>query len=192
MFRRTISRVWVSVYRPALDAHNCHLPPGVPPTFWDIHDVAVRRDDSKKTKGYFSLPALDYDAEAGVAPLFSPLQLKIHIFRYPPELVDELNERTLGTIFEAQPLDVVIRKTALDATQVSLYHAASQHFNHSFFWKCIVPHGAPMPQSLKTALMRQYKTIALFEEKFQHAAASIHGSGWVFLVWTDIKFEILA
>ena len=199
---------WISAFQPRMNEHNCHLhsPSAIThddeyakryalcPSlrFWNTYRCVEQEEQTRKKRGFFHLPKLDYPIERGVSPLFSPTQLKIHYHRYHRKIVSELNEHTLGTMFEAQPLDVIIRKTNADATLATLFHAATQHFNHAFFWRCITPFGSTMSQSLRNALVLQYGSLDDFQAQFLQHALNIPGSGWVFLVWADYKFELLS
>ena len=162
--------------------------------FWGLHRAAVRAEDGRKKKGFYFLPKLDYPVSNGVWPLFSAHSLRTHFYQHHAASLDALNEKTLGTMWEAQPLDVILRKCAMDVTQIDIHHAAVQHFHHCLFWRCIIPGGSIMPQDLRGALCERFGSINAFCDLFSRQCqlmADLCGSGWVFLIWRDDKFEIL-
>ena len=162
--------------------------------FWGLHRAAVRAEESLAKKGFYFLPKLDYPLSEGVWPLFSADSLRTHLHQHHSAAVDALNERVLGTMWEAQPLDVILRKCAMDVTQIDIHHAAVQHFHHCLFWRSIVPGGSNIPQDLRGALKERFGSIDEFTALFTRHCERIAehcGSGWVFLVWKDDKFEVL-
>ncbi|KNH06494.1 superoxide dismutase [Perkinsela sp. CCAP 1560/4] len=197
-------------FQPQMDAENCLLHRSDAPRpapaeqvfhlgqsaerFWGLHRAAIRRETADKKKGFYFLPKLDYPITAGVWPLFSAKNLQAHFHFHHREQLDALNARVLGTMWEAQPLDVILRKCAMDATQVGVHHAAVQHFNHCLFWRCLIPGGAAMLPDLNEAFTVRFgsieKLISLFTGHCELLARHC-GSGWVFLVWAKENFEIL-
>src|SRR5262249_19735538 len=64
------------------------------------------------------------------------------------------------------------------------FNNAAQHFNHSFYWKCLAPkgHGGQARGALAQALDRNFKSMDNFVKEFSAAAIEEFGSGWAWLV----------
>jgi Fe-Mn family superoxide dismutase len=116
--------------------------------------------NQKHRAGFHSLPDLPFPIHGGVPPLMTDAQAKLLHEVHHKGYVDRLNELTLGTIYEGQPLDAIIRATAFDATQASIHNAACEHWNHSFAWTAMRPHGsAPSPRLLECFFWRPVRHV---------------------------------
>ena len=59
------------------------------------------------------------------------------------------------------------------------------HWNHSFFWTILSPHGGGGPEGgLLNAIIDEWKSFDNFKAEFTQVALSVFGSGWVWLVMT--------
>jgi Fe-Mn family superoxide dismutase len=64
--------------------------------------------------------------------------------------------------------------------------------NHSFFWKCLSPHGGNAPHGeLAEAIDEAFGSFGDFKEQFTAAATSQFGSGWTWLVEKDGQLSII-
>jgi Fe-Mn family superoxide dismutase len=46
--------------------------------------------------------------------------------------------RISGTTYQDMDLLTIIQKAAKEPTDAAIFNNAAQHFNHSFFWECMV------------------------------------------------------
>ncbi|KAF0974240.1 hypothetical protein FDP41_006850 [Naegleria fowleri] len=140
------------------------------------------------------LPTLDYPVENGIAPCITARQLDFHYNKHHKTYVDKLNQLIEGTSFESQPLDAIIQKTAFDSDpkSVSIFNNAAQHFNHSFYWKCLVPNGSKIDDApaIKQAIEKQFGSVDAFKQQFTEKATTLFGSGWTWLVLDGTQFKI--
>ena len=88
----------------------------------------------------------------------------------------------------------IVRATASselpDSTEI--FNNAAQHWNHSFFWKCLAPGGGGEPAgALAAQIQRDFDSHSAFCEQFEQEAASHFGSGWLWLVSNAGKLELL-
>lgn len=142
----------------------------------------------------FSLPALPYD-ETALAPHYSAEQLKLHHGRHHKTYVDKLNELVQGSGLAKKPLEDIIRSTAKAKAKKTIFNNAAQHWNHSFFWKCMAPANArtgAIPAELEHRIAKDFGTLDTFKEEFVKGGVGQFGSGWVWLVEDRDKLVILA
>jgi superoxide dismutase len=157
-------------------------------------EMFVRQEDEKKGQ-FFTVPKLDYPVELGIPPLMSKEQLCFLLETVHEDVVERLNANTMGSIVEGHNLEVVIARTSFDATQAVVHTAASEHFNNSFFYRSCRPWGTTMPRSLESAIALQYGSAEspqlLMERMFYCAAGGLPHGGYVYLVWTGSKFDVV-
>jgi superoxide dismutase, Fe-Mn family len=126
----------------------------------------------------FELPQLPYREDA-LAPHISEETLQYHHGKHHATYVSTLNELIKGTDLEKQSLEDIIRK----AEPGKLFNQAAQHWNHSFYWKCMSPGGGKDPSgTLKQEIEKAFGSVDRFRGEFTGAAKSVFGSGWAWLV----------
>lgn len=128
----------------------------------------------------FELPDLPYKRDA-LAPHISAETLDYHHGKHHNKYVDTLNKLIEGTDFADQSLDDIV-KSSTDG----LFNQAAQHWNHSFYWKCMSPGGGGTPSGdLGGAVEKTFGDFDDFAKKFKEVAAGTFGSGWAWLVQND-------
>lgn len=133
----------------------------------------------------FELPQIPYSPDA-LAPHMSAETLQYHHGKHHAGYVRKLNAGIEGTPFADKSLEEII-KSASGGT----FNNAAQHWNHSFFWKCLKPQGGGKPTgTLADALVRDFGSYETFRDEFAKAAASQFGSGWAWLVTEAGKLKI--
>lgn len=126
----------------------------------------------------FALPELPFAPDA-LEPAMSRETLEYHWGKHHRTYVENLNALVAGTPWETKSLEDVVR----EAPAGGLFNNAAQHFNHSFFWKCLTPAGGGRPQgALLDAVVEAWGSFEGFREAFSKAAAGNFGSGWTWLV----------
>ena len=125
----------------------------------------------------FTLPPLPYPPDA-LAPHLSQETLEFHHGKHHNAYVTKLNELTGGERADSD-LDAVI----LEAAPGPLFNNAAQHWNHSFYWRCMAPNGGGAPEgALGDALNEAFGSFDAFSKELNEAAATHFGSGWAWLV----------
>lgn len=163
-------------------------------TYWRVDEYIRRSENFLRSQGFFYLPALDFPWYKGCMPLFSSYQIRLHYSRHHRAYVEKLNQLIEGTPLYGLKLDELIARCAGDASLLGVLNNAAQHYNHSFFWKCLQPVGTNIPPDLQAAVEAQYGSVQKFKEAFLSASLSLFGSGWVYWVFntTTKSFAILS
>jgi Fe-Mn family superoxide dismutase len=135
----------------------------------------------------FTLPPLPYD-QAALAPYISAETLQYHYGKHHQGYVDNLNKLAAGKPEAGQSLEEIIRT----AVAGSLFNNAAQIWNHTFYWNCLKPNGGGQPSgTLADTVNRDFGSYAGFRNEFAHSAASLFGSGWVWLVLEQGKLKLV-
>jgi superoxide dismutase, Fe-Mn family len=72
-----------------------------------------------------------------------------------------------------------------------IFNSAAQHWNHSFFWKCLRPKGGGKPSgALAAAIDKKFGSYDAFRKEFEENATKNFGSGWTWLVTSKGVVEI--
>lgn len=152
-------------------------------TYWRVDEYVRRSENYIRAQGFFFLPALEFPWYKGCLPLLSSYQIRVLYIRHHRAYVDRLNQLIEGTSLYGMKLDELIAKSAHDSELTAVYNNAAQHYNLSFFWKCIQPYGSNIPPDLATAVADQYGSVEAFQSCFTTAALNLFGSGWVYWVY---------
>jgi Fe-Mn family superoxide dismutase len=133
------------------------------------------------------LPKLPYEMNA-LEPVISKQTIEFHYGKHHQAYVNNLNKLIPGTPFENASLDEMIMKAS-----GGIFNNAAQIWNHTFYWNSFKPNGGGQPDGkLAEAINKTFGSFDQFKEKFSTAAATLFGSGWVWLVKTpEGKLEII-
>ncbi len=124
----------------------------------------------------FELPALPYDLDA-LTPHVSRETLEYHHGKHHQAYVDKLNELLEGTDTADETLEEIIKGS--DGT---LFNQAGQHWNHTFYWNCMSPHGGGEPTGeIADRIGSSFGSYDAFRKEFTEAAMGQFGSGWAWL-----------
>ncbi len=134
----------------------------------------------------FVLPALPY-AEGALAPTISARTMHYHYHRHHAGYVATLNRLLADSLptdptLASQSLISIIRSSADNAARTGLFNNAAQVWNHSFYWRCLLPGGGGRPGgAIASAIDRTFGHYATFREHMIGAAVGQFGSGWAWL-----------
>jgi Fe-Mn family superoxide dismutase len=126
----------------------------------------------------FELPQLPYAMDA-LKPHLSAETLEYHHGKHHAAYVNNLNNLIKGGPNESKSLEDIVKT----APSGGLFNNAAQHFNHSFYWKCLAPKAGGAPKgAIADAIKSGFGSFDEFKKKFTEAATTHFGSGWAWLV----------
>ena len=114
--------------------------------------------------------------EGALEPYISKETMQYHHGKHHAGYVSNLNILIKDTVFTKMDLEEIIKKS-----DGPIFNNASQVYNHDFYFK-----GMSSQKSLPSALLsewieRDFDSIEKFREYFLQTAATLFGSGWVWL-----------
>jgi len=125
----------------------------------------------------FELPELPYALNA-LEPVISQRTLEFHYGKHHQAYVNNLNKLIAGTDLEGASLEEIIMKA-----DGGIYNNAAQVWNHTFYFEALTPNqNEDIPMPLKNLIDENFGSWNNFKEEFLKAAATLFGSGWVWLV----------
>lgn len=125
----------------------------------------------------FTPRELPYPYEA-LSPAISAETLRFHHDKHYVGYVNKLNELIFDTPYADQPLEDIIC-----ASDGSIFNNAAQAWNHEFFFEELSPKPQCHPSgALLTAIDDSFGSFESMQQAMTRAAASLFGSGWVWLV----------
>jgi Fe-Mn family superoxide dismutase len=135
----------------------------------------------------FKLPELPYAPDA-LVPVISKQTIEFHYGKHHQAYVNNLNNLVTGTPFENASLETIIKEA-----EGGIFNNGAQVWNHTFYFESFSPKGSREPNgSLAKAIDASFGSFASFKEQFAKSAATLFGSGWVWLVKDkEGKFQIL-
>ena len=144
-----------------------------------------------RSSGPFQLPPLPWD-QGALDPVMSARTIGLHYGKHHKAYVDKLNELVAGTRLADMSLEQVVAQSAGDSENRKVFNNAAQHWNHSFFWKCLKPGGGKPAGEMARRLESDLGGYEAFRAAFEKTAVETFGSGWAWLVLRDGKLEILS
>jgi Fe-Mn family superoxide dismutase len=140
----------------------------------------------------FSLPPLPYGYDA-LEPFIDKATMEIHHSKHHQAYITNLNKALAG---KSEYKDITELCRTIHDGNFALRNNGGGHFNHSFFWKLLKPpvNGQPAPAptgKLADAITATFGSMEAFKTKFSEKSKAIFGSGWCWLIVSDVyKLEI--
>lgn len=134
----------------------------------------------------FTLPELPYGYDA-IEPVIDAMTMEIHHSRHHKAYVDNLNKALEGSPEADQSLEELM--AGISKHPAAVRNNGGGHYNHSLFWKILLPSGkssAPSAQ-LAEAINSTFGSMDALKEKISAAGATRFGSGWAWLAVTADK-----
>ena len=113
----------------------------------------------------FTLPELPFDKNA-LEPHMSSKTLDYHHGKHHKAYVEKANKLTEGT--KIQDMDLEDAVVAAKEKDQGTFNNVAQHYNHSFFWKCLTPKGGGKPSgSLAEQIEKDFGSYDDFKKTFK-------------------------
>ena len=137
----------------------------------------------------FTLPELPYDKKA-LEPHVSAQTLEFHHGKHHKAYVDKANELSKGTPFEGMALEQAVVESKKQGGP--LFNNIGQIYNHNVFWLSMAPNGGGTPTgNVAKKIDEAFGSFDKFKEQFVAGGIGQFGSGWVWLVASGGKLEIV-
>lgn len=137
----------------------------------------------------FTLPPLPYD-QAALEPHISARTLEFHHGKHHKAYVDKANELAKGTPLEGADLETAVIESKKQGGP--LFNNIGQIYNHNIFWLSMAPNGGGAPTGpVAEKITAAFGDFEKFKEQFVNAGLGQFGSGWVWLVASGGKVEIV-
>lgn len=123
------------------------------------------------------LPNLPFKRDA-LEPHISQKTIDFHYGQHHAGYVKNLNNLIEGSPLEKMTLEEIIKNS-----EGPIFNNAAQVWNHTFYWNCLTPEENTMPQAvLLKNIERDFGSYEDFKKLFIKQAATLFGSGWLWLV----------
>ncbi|MBM3523364.1 MAG: superoxide dismutase [Alphaproteobacteria bacterium] len=130
-----------------------------------------------------ALQPLPY-SDTGLDPVISARTISFHYGAHHKAYVDNLNRFAETDAFAAQPLEEIIKASAVNPNRAAFFNNAAMIWNHTFYWNSLRPNGGGEPGgALKAQIEKDLGGMDKFKADFATAANGLFGSGWAWLVW---------
>jgi Fe-Mn family superoxide dismutase len=123
------------------------------------------------------LPPLPYPKNA-LEPYVSGLTVDVHYERHHRGYLERLEELTAGTSDANASLEELIRRASGE-----VLHNAAQVWNHTFYWRSLMPNSVKEPgPGLGAAIEQSFRSVGALRWQLAAAANGVFGSGYAWLV----------
>jgi superoxide dismutase, Fe-Mn family len=131
----------------------------------------------------FELPKLPYSHDA-LVPFISEETIDFHYGKHHQAYVNNLNGLIPGTEYENAGLEEMIRKA-----DGGIFNNAAQIWNHTFYFEALSKDARKIPIGpLAEEISHSFGSFESFKDQFSKSAATLFGSGWVWLVKKEEGF----
>ena len=133
----------------------------------------------RSTSTGFQMPPLLYPTSA-LSPAISQATIEYHYSKHLQAYINKLNELIAGNEFE----EMTLREIVEQAPDGPLANNAGQVLNHSLYFEQFTPTPPAnnRPEGMMQSSIRfDFGSFDTLKKKMEEAAASLFGSGWVWL-----------
>lgn len=135
-------------------------------------------------------PNLPYSQDA-LEPYISSRTLEFHYGKHHQAYVEKTNQLMDEAAVKNLSLEEIIKETANQPNQQTLFNNAAQVWNHNFFWNSLKPGGGGKPSGLVAERIEQdLGSYENFVKEFKAAAMGQFGSGWAWLILQGTELAI--
>lgn len=136
-------------------------------------------------------PRIPYNF-ADLEPAMSRDTLVFHFLHHQRDCFDRMLSMVRGTALEALSLGELVCSTERDPERRVVFRHAAEVWNHDLFWRSMRPRGGGAPYGLiGEHIGGRFGSYQRFTREFKETAASLFGSGWLWLVWSGGELEII-
>ena len=139
------------------------------------------------------LPKLSYAYNA-LEPYIDAQTMEIHHTKHHQAYIDKLNAALEGhTELKNKSVEDLLRNlnSVPESIRTAVRNHGGGHFNHSFFWPMLrkeTSYGGMAADAINS----RFGGFDNFKDQFSNAAATLFGSGWAWLTWSNNELQIMA
>jgi Fe-Mn family superoxide dismutase len=141
----------------------------------------------------YQLPELSY-AYTALEPYIDAKTMEIHHTKHHKAYIDKLNAALEGHAdLQNKSVEDLLRNlnAVPESIRTAVRNHGGGHFNHSFFWPMLRKE-TKFSGKLADAINSRFGGFDKFKDQFSNAAATLFGSGWAWLVWSNNELQIMA
>jgi Fe-Mn family superoxide dismutase len=132
---------------------------------------------SRKIILKFGLPQLPFEMNA-LEPFISEKTIGYHHKKHHQAHISNLNTLIRGTQFENKDVETIIK-----VADGPIFNNASLAWNHEFYFSGLRPGDHNILKGpFKDIIKASFGSVRFFKESFARSAASLLGSGWIWLI----------
>lgn len=113
---------------------------------------------------------------SALEPYISKETLEYHHGKHHARYVNKLNGLIKNTKYEQMGLEAIIKNS-----ENGIFNNSAQVYNHNFYFEGMCQTKTEPSEILSRAIVENFDSMEQFKEMFLGAAASLFGSGWVWL-----------
>jgi len=137
----------------------------------------------------FQLPDLPYDYDA-LEPYIDGQTMDIHYNKHHNAYLTKFQKAIEGTELEDKSLEELMANAGQHGPGVR--NQGGGYYNHIVFWNSMSPSGGGKPTgSLASAIDSEFGSFDDFKEQFTNAGVTLFGSGFVWLIVSNGKLDIV-
>jgi len=136
----------------------------------------------------FEQPELGYAYDA-LEPYIDAMTMELHYSKHHAGYTAKFN----AALNEAGIADIKIKEIfgSISKYPDAVRNNGGGYYNHNLFWKVMSPDGGGAPKGeLLKGIEKSFGSFDSFKEKFSKTAATVFGSGWAWLVYSDGKLVV--
>jgi Fe-Mn family superoxide dismutase len=161
---------------------------------WLQRGAQAQNATASSTKA-FQLPPLPYSYSA-LNPYIDTRTMRLHHDKHHAKYVDELNKVVAATpsLRGKTPQSLIMSLSSVPSNvRDRVRNNAGGHVNHTMFWQIMSPNGGGQPTGqIGQVIKNSFGSFENFKHRFNEAGAKRFGSGWVWLVMNQGRYEIIS
>jgi Fe-Mn family superoxide dismutase len=136
---------------------------------------------------FFAQQPLPY-AYKDLEPVIDALTMEIHFSKHAAAYLKNLNEAAAAEVKSVGKITLEEILKNISKYSTKMRNNAGGHYNHEFFWQCMLPNNTSKPSSkLSEAIVKTFGSYENFKTQFSDAGKTRFGSGWAWLIVTPDK-----
>ena len=139
------------------------------------------------------LPELSYAYNA-LEPYIDAQTMEIHHTKHHQAYINKLNAALEGHAdLQNKSVEDLLRNlnAVPESIRTAVRNHGGGHFNHSFFWPMLRKE-TKFSGKIADAINSRFGGFDKFKDQFSNAAATLFGSGWAWLTWSNNELQIMA